>query len=127
LIASQVLYESTPSLDARLAKVAEVVPSAAVHSTITRAWQLHNRHQREAHQAELARKYAAMRSAIDLLERESPELFRLATQGKLQNVVQKGGNERLRGLVPRELRAPMETSAEGVWDAEWTRPKVAQE
>ena len=104
-----------------------MIPSAAVHSTISRAWQLHSRHQREAHQAELARKYASMRDALDLLETESPELFRLATQGKLQNTSQKGGNERLQGLVPRELRAPMETSAQGVWDGEWRRPKVAEQ
>lgn len=104
-----------------------MIPSAAVHSTISRAWQLHARHARDAHAAELARKYAAMRAALDLLERESPDLFRQATQGKLQNTSQRGGNERLQGLVPRELRAPMETSAEGVWDGAWTRPKVAQE
>lgn len=105
-----------------------MIPSAAVHETITRAWQLHTRHTREAHAAELQRKYDSMRSALDLLERTDGDLFRMATSGtKLQNVVQKGGPERLEGLFPREARVPMETASEGQWDAEWKRPKVAAE
>ncbi|ORY78863.1 hypothetical protein BCR35DRAFT_304872 [Leucosporidium creatinivorum] len=122
------LYESDPSDEARLAALAKVVPSPEVHETITRAWQLFTRHRRQAHSAELARKYASMRSAIDLLEQTDKTLWEKAVGGKkFQNVDQKEAtNARLVGLVPRELRPPMEQPGHRMWDSEWKAPKVVK-
>jgi large subunit ribosomal protein L40 len=66
-----------------------------------------------------------MRRAIDLLQVTDERLFELSVGGKkFQNVVQKGesGNARLEGLVPREMRVPMERPGSVVWDGEWKAP-----
>lgn len=126
----QTLYDSDPSDEARLAALAKVVPSPEVHETITRAWQLFVRHRRQSHASELARKYTSMRSAIDLLETTDKGLWEKAVGGrKFQNVDQRAareGNARLIGLVPRELRPPMEQPGARMWDGEWKAPKVAK-
>ncbi|GAA6061165.1 hypothetical protein JCM10212_005751 [Sporobolomyces blumeae] len=121
-----VLYESAPSDADRLAALAKVVPSAEVHETITRAWALHQRHRREAHAAELARKYKAMRHAIDVLKETDRKLYDKAVAGrKFQNVDQElATNARLDGIVPREMRVPMEQPAGQLWDSEWKAPST---
>lgn len=121
-LSSQNLYESTPSDADRLAALAKVVPSPEAHETIQRAWALHQRHKREAHSAELARKYESMRKAIDLLEKTDKVLWEKAVEGKkFQNVDQSGAtNARLVGLVPRELRPPMEVPGSRMWDHDWS-------
>ncbi|GAA5906441.1 hypothetical protein JCM6882_004436 [Rhodosporidiobolus microsporus] len=122
------LYESESSEADRLAALSRVIPSPEAHETITRAWQLHLRQRRTSHSAELARKYASMRRAIDLLEDTDKGLWSQAVEGKkFQNVRQDGrGNERLEGLVPRELRVPTERPGAQLWDYEWKAPGQAQ-
>ncbi|KAI5480371.1 hypothetical protein MNV49_000946 [Pseudohyphozyma bogoriensis] len=117
------LFESSPSDADRLASLAKVVPSVEVHETITRAWALHERHQREAHEAELKRKYDAMKNAIDVLEQTDRDVWEKAVGGKkYQNVDQKRStNARLEGLFPRELRVPLEKAGDKAWDSQWTR------
>ncbi|GAA5975224.1 hypothetical protein JCM5350_000192 [Sporobolomyces pararoseus] len=119
-----VLYESSPSDADRLAALQKVVPSPEVHETITRAWALHKRHRREAHSQELNRKYTAMREAIDLLEQTDKTLWEKAVGGKkFQNVDQsEATNARLEGIVPRELRVPMEQPGGQLWDSDWKAP-----
>lgn len=96
------------------------MPSPEVHETISRAWQLHQRAAREAHEGEMERKYQSLRSALALLEETDADLFEKAVGGrKFQNVTQKGSNARLEGLVPRELRVPMERPSSKVWDGTW--------
>ncbi|GAA5946604.1 hypothetical protein JCM3775_007378 [Rhodotorula graminis] len=125
----QTLLESDPTEAERLEALRRVIPSAEAHDTIQRAWQLHQRHRREAHTAELARKYAAMRSALSLLEDTSPHLYRTATEGrKFQNVDQaRATNARLEGLVPREMRVPTERPGAQLWDHEWKAPVQQQQ
>ncbi|GAA6007495.1 hypothetical protein JCM10207_006364 [Rhodosporidiobolus poonsookiae] len=119
------LYETDPSDADRLAALAKVVPSTEVHETITRAWALHLRHRRESHAAELGRKYAHMRRAIDLLEETDQGLWKQATEGrKFQNVDQsRTTNARLEGLVPREMRVPTEQPGAQLWDSAWKAPQ----
>ncbi|GAA5893375.1 hypothetical protein JCM8208_004423 [Rhodotorula glutinis] len=123
----QTLLESDPTEAERLEALRRVIPSAEAHDTIQRAWQLHQRHRREAHTAELGRKYAAMRSALSLLEDTSPPLYRHATEGrKFQNVDQaRATNARLEGIVPREMRVPTERPGAQLWDHEWKAPVQA--
>lgn len=66
-----------------------------------------------------------MRSAIDLLEQVDPQLWEKAVGGKkFQNVDQREATDaRLVGLVPRELRPPMEQPGTKMWDSEWKAPK----
>ncbi|BGP47409.1 hypothetical protein JCM10450v2_003261 [Rhodotorula kratochvilovae] len=120
----QALLETDPTEAERLAALRRVIPSAEAHETITRAWQLHQRHRREAHAAELARKYAAMRAAVDLLEQTDKALWRKAVEGKkFQNVDQAGAtNARLEGIVPREMRVPTELPGAQLWDHDWKAP-----
>ncbi|GAA6035795.1 hypothetical protein JCM8097_005707 [Rhodosporidiobolus ruineniae] len=123
----QTLFESRPSEADRLAALSRAIPSPEAHETITRAWQLHLRQRRESHSAELARKYTAMRKAIDLLEATDKDLWKMATEGrKFQNVDQsRNGNERLEGIVPREYRVPTERPGSQLWDHEWKAPAQA--
>lgn len=126
---TQTLYESNPPEEDRIAALEKVIPSAEAHETILRAWQLHRRHKRETHSAEIARKYNAMRSAIDFLEETDRALWEKAVAGKkYQNVDQSGAtNARLEGLVPREMRVPTELPAGKMWDYDWKAPQTQQE
>lgn len=129
VLLDQVLFESDPSDEARLEAVKKVVPSLEAHETITNAWRLRTRHVREAHEAELARKYQSMRAAIDLLEQTDKTLWEKAVGGaRLQNVKQGNAtNARLEGLVPRELRVPMDSAGQAVlWDENWKAPVVVE-
>lgn len=123
------MYESDPTEEDRIAALQKVIPSAEAHETILRAWQLHRRHKREAHSAELARKYNAMRHAVDFLEETDKSLWEKAVGGKkYQNVDQSGAtNARLEGLVPREMRVPTELPAGKMWDYEWKAPQQQAE
>ncbi|POY73719.1 hypothetical protein BMF94_3257 [Rhodotorula taiwanensis] len=128
-VIKETLYESNPPEEDRIAALEKVIPSAEAHETILRAWQLHRRHKREAHSAEIARKYNAMRSAIDFLEETDRALWEKAVAGKkYQNVDQSGAtNARLEGLVPREMRFPTELPAGKMWDYDWKAPQTQQE
>lgn len=70
-----------------------------------------------------------MRSAIDLLEATDKDLWEKAVGGKkFQNVDQKAATDaRLDGLVPREVRVPMEQPGTKMWDDEWKTPVVVGE
>ncbi|KWU47529.1 hypothetical protein RHOSPDRAFT_24017 [Rhodotorula sp. JG-1b] len=128
-VIKETLYESDPTEEDRIAALQKVIPSAEAHETILRAWQLHRRHKREAHSAELARKYNAMRHAVDFLEETDKSLWEKAVGGKkYQNVDQSGAtNARLEGLVPREMRVPTELPAGKMWDYEWKAPQQQAE
>lgn len=130
----QVLFESDPSDAQRLEALRKVVHSDEVFETIQRAWRLHERHRREAHAAMLERKFTKMQDALGQLEAFDSDLFDKAVGGKQfqnqdQRHVAKGG--RLDGLVPVELRPPMDLppvdSSKGLWDADWTRPESTTE
>lgn len=73
----------------------------------------------------MSKKYDSMRKAIDLLEQSDKGLWELAVEGrKFQNVDQKrSGNERLEGMIPKEIRIAMEVG--GAFDSEWKAPKKA--
>lgn len=77
----------------------------------------------------MARKYSSMVSAINLLESVDRDLWDKSVGGrKFQNVDQRESTgARLEGMVPREMRVPMEVPGEKMWDAEWEAPgKVEQ-
>ncbi|BGP31367.1 hypothetical protein JCM10296v2_003131 [Rhodotorula toruloides] len=120
-----VLLDSDPSEEERLEALLKVIPSPEAHETIERAWQLHLRHKREAHQAEIHRKYASMRAAMELLEQTDKELFRKAC-GKAFTTLEQADvtNARLNGLVPREWKVPTDLPAGKMWNAEWKAPKA---
>lgn len=65
-----------------------------------------------------------MRQAIDLLEDTDRKLWEKAVGGKkFQNVDQsERTNARLEGLVPREMRVPMEQPGGQLWDSDWKAP-----
>lgn len=120
----QVLFDSDPTHEARLESLATVIPSLEAHTTITRAWALHQRHVRLAHEGEMARKYDSMVSAINLLEKVDRTLWDKSVGGKkFQNVDQRENtNARLEGMVPREMRIPVEVPGDNMWDGNWTAP-----
>ncbi|KAK4055500.1 hypothetical protein OIV83_000046 [Microbotryomycetes sp. JL201] len=122
----KVMYESGPTDEERLAALAKVVPSKEVHETITRAWSVIQTRKRQQHEQEMRRKYDSMRKAIDLLEKVDKTLFDKAVGGKqFDNLDQTGrDNSRLRGLVPKELRPPMELPGTKMWDHDWKAPSA---
>lgn len=65
-----------------------------------------------------------MREAIDLLEQTDKKLWEKAVGGKkFQNVDQsEQTNARLEGIVPREMRVPMEQPGGQLWDSDWKAP-----
>jgi large subunit ribosomal protein L40 len=69
-----------------------------------------------------------MRKAIDLLEQTDKGLWEKAVGGKkFQNVDQsETSNARLEGIVPRELRVPMEQPGGQLWDSDWKAPATAE-
>ncbi|KAM0789002.1 hypothetical protein ACM66B_003070 [Microbotryomycetes sp. NB124-2] len=120
----KLMYESGPTDEERLTALSKVIPSQEVHETISRAWSVIQTRKRQQHEQELERKYSSMRRAIDLLEQVDKDLFEKATGGKqFENVDQTGAdNSRLRGLVPRELRPPMQLPGTKMWDHDWKAP-----
>lgn len=131
----------TYRVDAKLA-MRRVVQNVEVHETIERAWLLHQRHQRQARQAELQRKWDSMHAAMEELRHfdnerymdiniiEDPRARDRAEQAVLKNL--KGPERqfiegRIRGLFPRELRIPTNTPARTGWNHEWRSPIVLME
>ncbi|KAH8918536.1 hypothetical protein BT69DRAFT_572352 [Atractiella rhizophila] len=126
--------------------VPHIIPDPETHETITRAWQLHQRHERESRDDLLQRKFASLQNALKELERINPPLFFTAVGGGpdgeggrvFGNAMQSGkkglslaerGRERLEGLFPRDVTVPMEylgrgreAELESVWDEEWKMP-----
>lgn len=115
----------------RLAALKKAVPSLEAHETITRAWALYQRQQREALEKNLKVRYDAMRDAISELEQTDKRLFDAATapqpslahRHKGAAGVAASREGRIDGLFPRQIRAPTEAKGETVkWDSEWRRP-----
>lgn len=120
-------------MDAKLA-LRRAVPNPEVHETIERAWLLHQRHKRNARSAELQRKWDSMHRAMEELRlfdyrryleinnvedprvRSDEDTALLKTiRGQERNVIE----GRIRGLFPRELRAPTNTPSHRSWNYEW--------
>lgn len=110
------------------------IPSVQAHETIERAWRLHKRHIRKAHEAELTRKFECMKEAMDELEQIDYKLYleanrpedpraRSATEvelmKKLKTTEGRTLEARIRGLFPRELRIPTDTPSRAGWNYEW--------
>jgi large subunit ribosomal protein L40 len=96
---------------------------------------LHQRHIRKARDAELKRKFACMKEAMDTLATLDPELYRAANKAedpRLRTQVEmelsktlRGPEKRalegkIRGLFPRDLRAPSDTPSRDGWKYDWT-------
>jgi large subunit ribosomal protein L40 len=113
------------------------IPSAEAHETIERAWQLHERHRREEHLAELCAMHARMQEAVEELKNVDDRLFHWATVPRDQRrlikpeaealrgargSVRKALEARIEGLFPRELRVPTDTPSTSGWDYDWKPP-----
>ncbi|EJD45755.1 hypothetical protein AURDEDRAFT_137132 [Auricularia subglabra TFB-10046 SS5] len=122
--------------DAKLA-LRRTIQNTEVYETVERAWLLHQRHQRQARQAELQRKWDAMFAAMEELrlwdhERyldanavEDPRQHLPEEQALLKNL--KGPERqfvegRIRGLFPREMRIPTSTPSRAGWNHDWRSP-----
>lgn len=77
-----------------------------------RAWQLHQRKQRESRTSEMQERYDCMINALNELEQASPHLFQEATQKNKFNTVKGTQGEagkkasaqgRIPGLFPRQM------------------------
>lgn len=113
------------------------IPSIEAHETIERAWQLHMRHRRDGHLAELRAMHTRMQEAVEELKEVDDRLFHWATVPRDQRRIIKPEAEALRGtkgsmrkalearidgLFPRELRVPTDTPSVSGWDYEWKQP-----
>lgn len=114
------------------------VPSVQAHETIERAWLLRQRQIRKAREAELARKFACMKEAMDILHDLDPELYQAANRVEDPRIrtplemelskTTKGPEKRalegrVRGLFPRDLRPPTDTPPRDGWKYDWTPVK----
>ncbi|KAF8624240.1 hypothetical protein AX15_006000 [Amanita polypyramis BW_CC] len=110
------------------------IPSVQAHDTIERAWLLHKRHVRKQREAELARKFACMKKAMEELERLDKSLFmgankeedpraRSVVEVELSRTLKTSETRtleaRIRGLFPRELRIPTDTPPKSGWNYDW--------
>ncbi|KAF9055884.1 hypothetical protein BJ165DRAFT_454860 [Panaeolus papilionaceus] len=110
------------------------IPSVQAHETIERAWLLHKRHVRQKREAETARKFEAMRKAMDVLHEIDPRLYLEASKKddpRARSVEEmekmktmkaaeiRAMEARIRGLFPRELRIPTDTPSRTGWKYEW--------
>jgi large subunit ribosomal protein L40 len=127
--------------DATLA-LRRVIKNNEVHETIERAWLLHQRHQRQARQAELQTKWNSMHRAMEELRLFDQDRFdqvnvledprvRIPEQ-EAQIKLLKGPERqfiagRIRGLFPREMRIPTSTPSRAGWDHGWRSPVVIAE
>lgn len=115
--------------------IQHAIPSVQVHNTIERAWLLHKRQIRRCREAELARKFESMKRAMEELEKIDTRLYLEANKQEDPRARSKSEQElakqlrsselraveaRVRGLFPRELRIPTETSAPSGWNYDWT-------
>jgi large subunit ribosomal protein L40 len=118
--------------------VQRAIPSVQAHETIERAWLLHERHVRQAREAERARKFACMKEAMDTLHELDPELYRAANRVEdprhrtplemdlsktLKGPEKRALEGRIRGLFPRDLRPPTDTPPREGWKYDWTPVK----
>ncbi|KAJ7116782.1 hypothetical protein C8R43DRAFT_1077950 [Mycena crocata] len=114
--------------------VQRAIPSVQAHHTIERAWLLHRRHLRKRREAELARKYECMRAAMEELKGIDFKLYMEANKAedprrrsetemeiiKTMPVMEaRAFDARIRGLFPRELKAPADTPSKLGWNYEW--------
>ncbi|KAH8835677.1 hypothetical protein DL96DRAFT_1575177 [Flagelloscypha sp. PMI_526] len=110
------------------------IPSVQAHETIERAWKLHERHIRHQQDEETRRKFDCMRRAMEVLSEVDPHRYYEANKrddprarSPEEKVFMKNmrGNElrtaeaRVRGLFPRELKAPADTPSRDGWNYEW--------
>jgi large subunit ribosomal protein L40 len=110
------------------------IPSVQAHETIERAWNLHQRRQREKREVELERKFECMRRAMDELEKVDMFLFLGANKQEdprdrseaeaellknMKGTERKALEARIRGLFPRELRIPTDTPPRDGWNYDW--------
>ncbi|EJU00062.1 hypothetical protein DACRYDRAFT_90110 [Dacryopinax primogenitus] len=112
------------------------VPSAEAHETITRAWLLYQRQQRDARDADMGRKFDSMLAALDELKMCDEKLYRLAVykpnmrklspeerdamKGLKSSAARRAIEARNESLFPRELRIPTDTPSRKGWDHNWT-------
>lgn len=111
------------------------IPSVQAHDTIERAWLLQQRHVRKQREAELARKFARMKEAMDVLLQLDPVLYKEANKQEdprvrtqiehelaqtLKGPEKRAMEARIRGLFPRDLRAPTDTPSRDGWNYDWT-------
>ncbi|KAF9015761.1 hypothetical protein BDQ17DRAFT_1341615 [Cyathus striatus] len=114
--------------------IQRAIPSVQAHETIERAWKLFLRHQRKGREAELERKFACMKNAMDELAKIDNTLYieankpedpkkRLPAEMELLKSLKTAEfrimEGRIRGLFPRELRPPTDTPARSGWNYEW--------
>lgn len=110
------------------------IPSVQAHRTIERAWLLHQRHMRLRREEESARKFEAMRKAMDELQRVDERLYREANKQEdprerseverqlaqsLKTTEIRTLEARIRGLFPRELRVPTDTPSREGWQYDY--------
>ncbi|KIY69347.1 hypothetical protein CYLTODRAFT_420746 [Cylindrobasidium torrendii FP15055 ss-10] len=110
------------------------MPSKEAHETIERGYMLYKRHLRKTRDAEIARKFAAMRDAMETLAEIDPHLYqeankkedlrqRLPAEEKLAKSMKmtqtRALDARIRGLFPRELRVPTDTPSRNGWNYTW--------
>ncbi|KAJ7755067.1 hypothetical protein DFH07DRAFT_500690 [Mycena maculata] len=115
--------------------IQRAIPSVQAHHTIERAWLLHRRHVRKRREAELARKFECMRRAMEELKGLDFKLYMEANQvddprrrsavememiKNLPALEARAFDARIRGLFPRELKAPVDTPPSKGWNYEWT-------
>ncbi|EAU92263.1 hypothetical protein CC1G_00482 [Coprinopsis cinerea okayama7 len=111
------------------------IPSVQAHNTIERAWLLHKRQLRKKRDAELARKFARMKEAMDELYHLDTRLYmeankaddprarsqaEMAMAKTLSVADYKVLDGRIRGLFPRELKIPTDTPSREGWNYEYT-------
>lgn len=114
------------------------IPSVEAHETIERAWQLHQRDVREAHQVELGAMHARMKHAVEELEKVDGRLYHWATVPRdprrlikpeaealkaVKGAAKKALEARIEGLFPREMRAPTDSPSRAGWDHAWKPPQ----
>ncbi|KAF9245718.1 hypothetical protein BU15DRAFT_70789 [Melanogaster broomeanus] len=101
------------------------IPSAQAHKTIERAWKLYQRRLRNKRQEELQRKSSEEIDPVLFKEanrREDPRVRSMAEMEalKVRSTAEKRAIEsRVRGLFPRELKVPSDTSSKDGWVHEW--------
>lgn len=110
------------------------IPSVQAHETIERAWLLHKRHIRKRRDAELARKFECMKTAMQELYEIDSHLWMEANKPEdprgrndeekqlmrsLKPTEARTLDARVRGLFPRELRIPTDTPSRNGWNYEW--------
>ncbi|GJE88665.1 hypothetical protein PsYK624_047480 [Phanerochaete sordida] len=121
-----------PSVGRRLQRA---IPSVQAHETIERAWFLHKRHLRKSREAELKRKFDAMKGAMDALRELDSRLYTEANKEEdprqrspaelemaknIKGAEKRALESRIRGLFPRELRIPTDTPPKDGWNHDWT-------